>query len=154
MLIGLYVGGGGLLGVFGVSAWLCIELAVDTSLYMIQTLWWLNINLCKYFEPHYHEWTCHVSLDIIALVQRTTRLVLICANRFRKSPNPNFRQGAWSMPVSFGVLKGLDCYCLAGYLGEGPLIRKVTGDLEPLLEVLKRVLSRHPSRGKPIGLNF
>ena len=39
------------------------------------------------------------------------------------------------MPVSFRVLEGLDCRRLAGSLGEGPLIRKFTGDSEPLLGV-------------------
>ena len=54
------------------------------------------------------------------------------------------------MPVSFVVLKGLDYRRLVGPLGEGPLIRKFTGDLEPLLGAPKRVLSRHPFRGKPM----
>ena len=53
------------------------------------------------------------------------------------------------MPVSFGVLKGLDYRLLAGPLGEGPLIEEVYGGLKASN---KRVLSRHPSRGKQIGL--
>ncbi len=65
-------------------------------------------------------------------VRRTTRLILICANRFL-SPNPNFRQATWSKPVSFGVLERLDCRRLAGALGEGPLIRQFTGDSKPLI---------------------
>ena len=55
--------------------------------------------------------------------------------------------------MCFGVLEGLDCRCLAGPLGEGLLIKKFMEDLEPLLGRLKRVLSRHPSRGEPIRLN-
>ena len=57
------------------------------------------------------------------------------------------------MPKSFRVLEGLDCCRLAGPLGKGPLVRKLMRDLEPLLRALKRVLSRHSSRGKPIRLN-
>ena len=49
------------------------------------------------------------------------------------------------MPVSFGVLEGLDYRFLTGPLGEGPLIRKVYGGLSA---PNKQVLSRHPSRGK------
>ncbi len=48
------------------------------------------------------------------------------------------------MPICFGVLEGLDYRYLAGPLGEGPLIRKFMGDLEPLLGRLKQVLARHP----------
>ena len=33
------------------------------------------------------------------------------------------------MPVSFGVLEGLDYHPLAGPLGEGPLIREAYGGL-------------------------
>ena len=55
--------------------------------------------------------------------------------------------------MSFRVLEGLDCRRLAGPLGEEPLIRMFTGDLEPLLGASKRGLSRHPSRGEPIGLS-
>ena len=37
------------------------------------------------------------------------------------------------MSVSFRVLEGLDYYHLAGPLGEGPLLRKLIGDSEPLI---------------------
>lgn len=37
------------------------------------------------------------------------------------------------MPVSFGVLEGLDCHRSAGPLGEGPLVRRFTGGLKPLI---------------------
>ena len=30
--------------------------------------------------------------------------------------------------MTFKVLEGLDCYCLVGFLGERPLIRKFIGD--------------------------
>ncbi len=53
----------------------------------------------------------------------------------------------------FEVLEGLDYYYLAGSLSEEPLIIKFTGDSEPLLGRLKRVLSRHPFRNEPIRLN-
>ena len=36
------------------------------------------------------------------------------------------------MPVSSGVLEGLDYRRLTGLLGEGPLTKKSTGDLRPL----------------------
>ena len=54
------------------------------------------------------------------------------------------------MPVSFGVLEGLDYHLLVGPLGEGPLIREVYGGLRAFDQ---RVLSRHSSRGKHIGLS-
>ena len=61
------------------------------------------------------------------------------------------------MPVSFGVLEGLDYRRLAGALGEGPLI---LGDGPLIREAYgglrvpnQRVLSRHPSKGRPIGLS-
>ncbi len=37
------------------------------------------------------------------------------------------------MPVSFKVLEGLNYCYLVGPLGEGPLLRKFTGDLGPLI---------------------
>ena len=40
-----------MLGVLGFSAWLCIEeVAVDMSLYRVQTLWCFISRLCKHFE--------------------------------------------------------------------------------------------------------
>ena len=66
-----------------------------------------------------------------------TRLVLICADRSRKSPNPSSSQGTWSKPVSFGVLDGLDYCCLAGPVGEGPLIEQFTGVSKPLIQGLE-----------------
>ena len=61
------------------------------------------------------------------------------------------------MPVSFGVLEGLDYRRLAGalgegplILGEGPLIREAYGGLRVPNQ---RVLSRHPSKGRTIGLS-
>ena len=54
------------------------------------------------------------------------------------------------MPVSFGVLEGLDYRRLAGPLGEGLLIREAYGGLRVPNQ---RVLSRHPSKGRPIGLS-
>ena len=54
------------------------------------------------------------------------------------------------MPVSFGVLEGLDYHPLASHLGEGPLIREAYGGLRVPNQ---RVLSRHPSKGRPIGLS-
>ena len=54
------------------------------------------------------------------------------------------------MPVSFRVLEGLDYRRLAGALGEGPLIREAYGGLRVPNQ---RVLSRHPSKGRTIGLS-
>ena len=89
---------------------------------------------------------------ISTYIRRMARLILICANRFRQGPNPNFRQGTWSKPVSFGVLEGLDYCYLACPLGEGPLIRPFTGDSKPLIDSPKWVLSGCPSRGELVGL--
>ena len=52
--------------------------------------------------------------------------------------------------MSFGLLEGLDYCGLAVPLGEQPLIREVYGGLRAPNQ---RVLSRHPSRGEPIGLS-
>ena len=52
--------------------------------------------------------------------------------------------------MSFRVLEGLDYRFLAGPLGEGPLIREAYRGLKVPNQ---RVLSRHPSEGRPIGLS-
>ena len=54
------------------------------------------------------------------------------------------------MPVSFGLLEGLDYHGLVGPLDKQPLIREVYGGLKALNQ---RVLFRHPSRGELIGLS-
>ena len=47
------------------------------------------------------------------------------------------------------MLAGLNCHLLAGFLGERPLIKEIYRELRA---PNKQVLSRHPSRGKHIGL--
>ena len=54
------------------------------------------------------------------------------------------------MPVPFGVLEGLDYRYLAGPLGERPLIKEAYRGLKVPNQ---QVLSRHPSKGRPIGLS-
>ena len=51
--------------------------------------------------------------------------------------------------MSFEVLEGLDYHLLTGPLSEGPLIKEVYRGLST---PNKRVLFRHLSRGKQIGL--